>query len=167
MKHLFMSDILGKTFDSEEECIKAEKEHEAKLLVEEDAKKKVSKEISAQKKLLADNIAKADEELTKALEAYEVSKNDVKDLYDEARDEINDIISEVKAEAEEILAPTRSAVKDAQKAKLDAVSAFNKKFGAYEVKYTGEKAMNEYHRITNYVNSYFNSLVDSFFSNWF
>lgn len=159
MKTVFMSELLGKTFNSEAECLKAEREYTEKVHKAEEAKKLASKEVSAQKKLLADKIAKADEELTKALEGYEISKEDAEDIYKEAREEIDAIIAEAKDDADEILSDARNKVRDAQRAKFNAVQEFNKKFGAYEVKYTGEKAANEFNRI----NKYISNLMDSVF----
>lgn len=159
MKTVFMSELLGKTFNSEEECLKAEKAYTEKTRKEEEAKKLAAKEVSAQKKSLADKIAKADEELTKAMEGYELSKEDVEDIYKEAKEEIDAIIAEAKDEANEILSAAKDKVRAAQHAKFNAVKEFNEKFGTYEVKYTGEKAANEFNRINKYVSN----LMDSMF----
>ena len=49
MKTVYKSEVLNKTFDTEEECLAAEKEHEEKLAVEK-AKKAERKERAKKKK---------------------------------------------------------------------------------------------------------------------
>ena len=54
-----------------------------------------------------------------------------------------------------MLLQTKQAIKDAQKAKYDAIADFSKKYGKYSVIYTGEKAFQEMERARKYMDSLF------------
>lgn len=82
MKQLFKSEITGKVYDSEQECLDAEKEHQALI-----AKKDKEKE---DRKLAADEIKKAYEEYVKLCSDDRKKEQDVYNHYVTLRDEFID-----------------------------------------------------------------------------
>lgn len=137
-KMRYVSDKTGKSYDTEKECLKAEKEFD---LEQERKEKEVELQkglISKEKKELADRITEAEIELEKANKEYEL-----------AQDKATEILERSNKEVKEILDPAREKVKAAERAKRDAIIEFNKKFGVYTTKYTGEKAIEEFNKALN------------------
>lgn len=76
MKKLFYSEVLHKTFDSEDECVKAETEHLEKI----DAEKKRKEEFATARKARAKEVEDAYKKVMDALKEYEeLKKNFIKD----------------------------------------------------------------------------------------
>ena len=130
----YFSTTLNATFDTEEECKKAEAEFKAKKEAEIVATKKAEAEKKAKKKELADNVDKAEEAVTQAF---------------------NDL-EKAKKEAYEIIKPAQEALRKAQQDKIDAILEFRKNFGNYTKVYTGERALIEADRISKIFNNWFN-----------
>lgn len=83
MKQVFLSEKLNKYFDSEEECNKAEKEHEEKLaLVKAEQEKKL--ELEKQKKA----------ERKERAEAVTQAFKDADEAYKHAKDLLNEFVRE-------------------------------------------------------------------------
>lgn len=155
------SDKLNKPFDTEEECIKAEKEFdkEQKRIKEEldkaiAARRAEDEKLNTSKKEMSKIIEEADKKLAEANSVYKV-----------ARQKASEIIDEAKQKANEILSAAREKVTLAQEEKYKAVSAFNAKFGPYTISLTSEQAAEEFNKaITefNNLNSLFsrNSLLN-------
>ena len=133
---------------------KAEKEYEEEQFKIEAQKK----EISNEKKILADNIEKADEALDKAYNEYNIAKDKVNELMKESDDKINLIVEEYNEKMSSILDPAKKAIKDAQENKYKALSEFNDKFGVYNVRYTGDRAYKEFQRVSSWINDIFNRM---------
>lgn len=125
----YFSDITNKTYDSEKECLNAERDFLDKQKAEEEAKKARASEISNQKREAAARIEVATGDLAKACEDYENAEKHVKEIFKKAYDEAKPILMDAKL-----------AVRKAQENKFNAVKAFNDKFGPYKTVYTGEKA---------------------------
>ena len=108
--------------------------------------------ISLQKKELSNKVESAREELDKALEEYE-----------EAKKKAQKIVEDARKQAREILEPSEKKIAKCREDKYKALVEFNNRFGAYNVKYTGENARKEYDRWRKEIDSSF----DDFFKNFF
>lgn len=141
MKKIFYSEKLNKNFDTEKECLAAEKEYDNNLLAEQEKKSLTSK----RKKELSDNIVEAEKRVDSMYK-----------LYEEAREKARDIISKANQEAEDIL---RAAANDLEKATEDRmlqIQEFNKEFGPYMTRCTGDKALDEYKKVIRRMRDLFN-----------
>lgn len=141
MKVTYYSELLKKSFDSEDECLAAEAEYE-NVLAE---KKEKENSLSKMKKESANEIKEADDRLKLAL--AELKKT---------RIEANKIVVDARKKAEEIIKEAEQKALDAYNDKYKAVSNFNEKFGTYTKTYTGKEAIDE-----------LNNAINSMFSFWF
>ena len=144
----YYSDLLHKLFETSDECDNAEKEYQQKLQSEEQEKKERANAISREKKSLSDTIEATDADLNAAYEEYE-----------HAKEKVREILEKSNREALDILNPAKERVKKAQKARYEAVLAYNQKYGAYDVKYTGAKALSEFNRWNRYFSDFFSHFV--------
>lgn len=84
------------------------------------------------KKELANKIEQTDTNLKQAYADYKVAEQQVSEL------------SKTYLEAvDALLNPAKQAIKDAEKAKYEAIKEFNDMYGAYQVTYTGARAAEE------------------------
>lgn len=126
MKKVFYSEVLDRNFDSEEECVKAElKEKEKKYAL---SKNKANEEIQQSRK----QAAKVVEEAEKAVSA---AYKNLKEVEEKAREAYEKSISSAK-----------KALEEAEEKRYHAIEEFNKKFGVYTRRYTGEEAYKEFLR---------------------
>ena len=136
----YYSELTKKAYDTEDECVNAEK-----LFAEEEAKKKEeASNLSKEKKELAKIIDLADEELDRAYHEY-----------NDAREKATKIMSEAEAEAEKVVTEASNKVKAAQRKRYEAIYNFNKRFGVYTAHYDGDKALKELRRSTEWINNIF------------
>lgn len=145
----YYSEKLNKHFNTEKECLKAEKQYEREKQFiknnkslnefetpEEIAKDKVNKSlVSKEKKEYADKIKLAEEKLDEANNEYSI-----------AQDKAAKILEESNKQIKEILDSAKNKVTEAERARRDALLEFNKKFGVYTAHYTGEKAIEEFNK---------------------
>ena len=92
--------------------------------------------------------------------AIEEATDKVQDAYAAlkmAKEEAAKILDESNEKVENILKVATDDLKEAQKARTDAIVAFNSKFGPYSTVYTGEKARKDYLEISQLFNDLFNS----------
>ena len=143
----FYSEILEKFYDDPETLESAEAVYQQKIADEEAKAKARSEEISHRKKELANAIEDADNELDAAYAAYEEAKKTCDEMY-----------AETKRLAAEIMEPATQIVKNAQKKRVEAISAFNKEFGAFRTTYTGDNAQKEFERALSGYDSLFKYL---------
>ena len=136
----YYSEKLNKTFDTEADCLAAEKKHEEELA----AKKKQEEQALATKKELAKEIESAEEKVNLAYKDYDAAVEAVKKL----REEFN-------KKAEEILNPAKEAISKAQEDRYKAIRAFNERYGVYTTTLSGDKAAKELDRITHWIDSVF------------
>lgn len=108
----YFSEKLNKTFDTPEECMKAEEEFEAK----EKETKAVAE--SKKKKELVKAIEESEEKLDKAYAEYELAKKNA-----------SDIVKKANIEAREILSKAEDVVAQASNDRINAISEFNKNYG--------------------------------------
>lgn len=140
----YFSEKLNQTFDTEKECLEAERKDQVNKQILEGQKSKHKKE-------LANAIEDADKKL-----------NEANRLYDVAKQKAADILEKSNKEVKEILETAEKEVKKVNEEKLNAILAFNKEFGEYSVTYTGEKAAIEYNNILKS----FQSDLRRFFNNF-
>ncbi len=145
----FYSDVLNKFFDTASECSEAEETYKLQKQEIEKQKKEQQALISKDKKELSDNIRLAEDNLAKAYEEYELAKDEAKKILEESNQKVLDLLN-----------PAKEEIKKCQKARYDAISKFNQKYGAYTVQYTGDKAFQELKRTSNW-------LFDDFFKHFF
>lgn len=140
----YYSEILNKTFDTEKECFDAEKAFAKEQKINSDDKKTQN---SKSKKELALAIQQAEKEIDEADKLYGIAQLKAAKILDESN-----------RKAEEILEEAQKRVRDAEKRRLDAIQAFNMKFGAYTKTITGEKALDEFNKAIQR----FHSVLDDF-----
>lgn len=146
----FYSETLDKVFETEKECLKAErdfaleqKKKEEERKTQEEKAKEEKALISKQKKECADKIAKAEEELRIAQENYKVAQDKAAQILEESNKQVTDLLNTAQEE-----------IKKAQRAKRDAIVEFSNKFGAYTKSYTGEKAIEEFNKALDTLNPF-------------
>lgn len=142
----------GKTYDSVEACLQAEKELEAAQARKEQEEAEKKSAISARKKELATCVKEAEDKLAAAQTDLE-----------EAREAARKIVEEAQAKAKDIVRVAADAYKEASTARYQAIREFNKEFGTYTTTYTGQKALEEYRRTLNHFDDLFNNI----FKVWF
>lgn len=125
MKKMFYSEILNKYFDSEEECVKQELAEKNKQVAIAQKKKE-----SEQTKL------ESRKQAAKIVEAAEAA------LY-EARDDLRKAEVEAREAYEKIVSPAKKKLQEAEHKRYEAITEFNKKFGVYTKRYTGQEAKDE------------------------
>lgn len=141
----FYSDVLGKLFDSEEECKQAEEKYNKEKEEKEAERKAKAALVSREKKELSDAVEAAEAKLSKAYEEYDLAKEEVKKILEESNQKALDILN-----------PAKDAIREAQKERYTAISEFNKKYGIYTAQYTGDKAFREFKRATSWIEDFFN-----------
>lgn len=103
------------------------------------------------KKELANKIEQADTTLKQAYADYKVAEQQVSEL------------SKTYLEAvDALLNPAKQAIKDAEKAKYEAIKEFNNMYGVYQITVTGAKAADEFMRSMDKLASIHNSLFKTF-----
>lgn len=147
----YYSDILKKNFNTEKECLEAEKQHALKS--NEESKKQT--QLSLRKKALAKEIDDADVKVTEANK-----------LYDIAKDKARKILEDANKQAEKVLEEAEVKVREAEENKLKALQTWSKEFGTYSKTYTGQKALEEYKKSIERFNN-FSSILDHFFDKLF
>ncbi len=131
----YYSEILEQFYDDADKLIADETAHLEMIAAEEARLEEQKKKETNRKKTLATAIEVADAELEKAYKEFEAAKESCKKILDESN-----------AKMVEILKPATELVKNAERARLDAVKAFNKEFGVFKTSYTGERAQKEFER---------------------
>lgn len=139
----YYSEKLDEIFESEKELNDAES-----AILKKEAEEE--KQLSLTKK--------EKKELAKAVDEAEEKLNEAYSNYDVAREEASKIMAEAKEKCKEILEPAKTAIKEAERAKWDAIVAFNGKFGRYMKVYTGDEALREFKKANNWLDNLFNSL---------
>lgn len=147
------SDLLNKPFDTEEECIKAEKAFKAEQKRQQEEIDRIVAERKAKEEAL--NVSK--KELSKAIEDATKKADEANSLYEAVKEKAQSILNEAKKQANDLLESARAKVREAEKEKYEAIAAFNKKFGTYTTTLTGEKAAKEYNNVVRRFSDFWNS----------
>lgn len=137
MKKVFYSEALNKYFDSEEECIKQE-------LIEKNKNEIKQKSISVEEQK-----AESRKQAAKVVESAERAVS-------EAYDELKKAEDKARIAYKNIVNPAKEKLQKAEKQRLEAIIDFNKKFGVYTKRYTGQEANDEFLRSLTYIEDLFN-----------
>lgn len=140
----YYSEILKEQFNTEKECLEAEAKHKQEL-EEQKAKENEAKLI----------VSKEKKELSKAVEEAEKAVADAFAQYELVEVQVADLIAECNKKVEELRKPAKQAIQKAEQQKYEAIAAYNKKYGTYSVVYTGDKAFNEFKRLSSIVDKLF------------
>ena len=154
----YFSEELNKNFDTEEECIKAEKAYQLEQKKNEEKLQKALQE----KKDRDNEIALSKKEMASKIEEATAKVDEANSIYEAAKEKATSILNKAKEEASNILEVAKNKVREAEKSRYEAVSAFNKKFGPYNVTLTGEKAANEYNKAVKRFNNIFSEFLSDF-----
>lgn len=133
---LYYSEILNKTFKTEDELKEQEEKHLAKIKDDEKSKKALVKEIETK-----------DEEIRKAREAVKQAKEDGEKILCEAYMERKELLEKASADLEKV-----------QKERAELIANFADKYGMYQKVYTGKKAEEEFRSLCDCYNSLFSDL---------
>ena len=147
----YVSEITGRTYCSEADCLKDEKDFLDKKAKAEEEKKLKEQAIVNEKKELALKI----DESTKSLK-------EAQELYDKAKEECAKILEESNNRVVKILNKAKENLDLAKTDRFKKISEFNKKFGPYKTSFTGEEAKKELERINKEFNldSFLNMVSD-------
>ena len=140
----YFSEVTNKYYDSEQECLEAEKKFEEEKKKSELAIAEKKSAISKRKKELSDSITLSDKKVEYAYKELETARTEADKIVKEAREKANSLVKEAvkKVEAE-----------TSERAKQ--IAKFNEEFGPYTVTYTGNMAEEEYNRIIHRINEMF------------
>lgn len=130
----YYSDELKKFFDTEEQCLA------------EEEKARVAKE---EKKITKAKLAKAVED----------TERDLEDAYNElekAKQEVEKLQKEYDKKVDSIMNPVSARIKECSKNRAEAIKKFNDNFGVYTTTYTGNRALNEFAKINNILDNFWN-----------
>lgn len=142
----YYSEILKEQFNTEKECLEAEAKYQLKKYTEEQkAKENEAKLIASKEK----------KELSKAVEEAEKAVADAFAQYELVEAQVTELIDECNKKVEELRKPAKQAIQKAEQQKYEAIAAYNKKYGTYSVVYTGDKAFNEFKRLSSIVDKLF------------
>lgn len=126
----YYSEKLNKTFDTAEECRKAELDFDNAQLSKE--MEEVAKDVEKKSK------SKEKKELVKKIEAASESVKAAKDEYQKAREKAAKILEYSNREIEKLLNAAEDKVREAKKAEFEAIAEFNERFGPYVRQYTAD-----------------------------
>ena len=146
----YYSEVLNSYFNTEKECLEAEKNR--KVRVSED--KQETKENSLQKEK---------KEAAKKVEQAELALSEAYDELQLAKQKAGEIMQTAKTQCAEIISEASKKVREKEGEKLVAIRNFNDRFGVYSKIYTGEKATREITRINNLLSDLFGSNLSSHF----
>lgn len=151
----YYSEKTNKHYDSEQECLDAEKQFDEDSKKRELAVAEKKALVSKQKKELSDAIANADKKVDEAYQGLEAARKEAAAIIKEARERANALVNEAAKKVE-----TETSERATQIAK------FNEQFGPYMVTYTGSKAEEEYNRMVHQIREMFDWNPFSFSFHW-
>lgn len=141
----YYSESLKKFYDSESDLLKAEEEEKKQQAIAETSRKEMAK-----------NIEEANTRIDKAYQEYEVAKK-----------KVDDLIAETRQKVKSILDPAKKEISDAENARMEAIKEFNEKYGVYTETFSGDKAVEQYNRVLNQINSTFENFWKPFYNRLF
>lgn len=156
----YFSEKLNKTFDTPRACEEAEAQYDKE---QERIKKELERAVKEKEQKEAE-LAKSKKEASKAIEEATASLQEANKLYEVARQKAADILDASNKEANSILDAAAAKVKKAQEERLQAVLAFNKKYGTYTTTLTGKEAADEYQKCLKELSNTFKNIWRDF---WF
>lgn len=136
----YFSELTNKTYNSEAECIEAEK-----AFKEEELKKAEKLNATSKRK----------KELSKLIEAADLEADKEYQNYHQVKEDASKIIAEAETKADKMIREAAKRVSDARKKKYQAISDFNKEFGTYVVQYDDDKALKDLKQANDWLNEIF------------
>lgn len=140
----YYSEKLNEMFNSAEELLAAEGKivkAKKKATAEPAPDKQAEPEVPTRKQLAA-AVESADNAVKEAYVNYETAKTKAEELSKKYLEEINNIME-----------PAKTAVKNAEQQRYEAIRKFNDSYGAYQVTYTGTRAADELMKAISRMNS--------------
>lgn len=145
----FYSEVTKQLYDTQDQLVEAELKFNNQNVNKRMAKaeKLVKNEELPTKKQLAAEVEAAEQKVSEAKANMELAKQRAQELSKKYLEEIDAIIE-----------PAKQQLKDAQKARYDAIQRFNEAYGAYTTTYTGARAADEFARAVADMTSFFPGL---------
>lgn len=140
-------ELAGQVFDSVEACAAAEREVDKLKQLEHEK----NSAIVTRKKQLVKDIEAADKRVKEAYDARIKTKEEVKKILEESNKKMMSMLDDANVK-----------VREAEKARRDAILAYNNEFGTYQAVYTGERAQTEFDRLTKQFDSTFTDMIRRF-----
>lgn len=142
-------ELAGQMFDTVQECNEAE----AKVEIQRAKDAELAKKSSNRKRELVKGIDEADKAVDAAYENFEAVKKEVQKLVVDTNSKMTSMIN-----------TAASKIKEAEKARTDAILKYNAEFGSYQRVYSGDRAKAEYNRIEKQFANAFNDILSAFIS---
>ena len=98
--------------------------------------------------------------------AVEVADNQLKEAYanyESAKAKVEELSKKYLEEVDCILEPAKKTVKEAERARYEAIRKFNDTYGAYQVTYTGARAADEMMKAISNINGKARTLLRDMF----
>lgn len=149
----YYSEVLNSYFNTEKECLEAEKNR--KVRVAEDRQEAKENSLQKEKKEAAKKVEQAEAALSEAYDELQLAKQ-----------RAGEIMQEAKTQCAEMISRASKKVNEKEGEKLIAIRNFNERFGVYSKVYTGEKASKEMARVNNLLNNWFDFNTLSKYFGW-
>lgn len=147
----FYSDVTMKLYDTQEQLEADERKFNSQNLNKRMAK--------------ADKLEKNDEvklpskkQLAAEVEAAESKVNEAQANLELAKQRAQGLSKKYLEELDGIMEPAKQQLKDAQRARYEAIQRFNEAYGAYQTTYTGARAADEFARAVSDLTTFFPGL---------
>jgi len=133
----FYSEVTKQLYDSQEQLVEAERAFSSQ---------NVNKRMAKSDKLLKNEEMKipSKKQLAAEVEAAETKVSEAKANMELAKQKAQEVSKRYLEEIDAIMEPAKQQLKDAQKARYDAIQRFNETYGAYTTTYTGARAADEF-----------------------
>lgn len=133
----FYSEVTRQLYDSQEQLVEAERAFSSQ---------NVNKRMAKSDKLLKNEEMKipSKKQLAAEVEAAETKVSEAKANMELAKQKAQEVSKRYLEEIDAIMEPAKQQLKDAQKARYDAIQRFNETYGAYTTTYTGARAADEF-----------------------
>lgn len=146
----FYSEVTKQLYDTQEQLVEAERQVACKPVKRmakiNDVEKKEDAKLPTKKQLAAE------------VEAAEIKVDEAKANLELAKQRAQEISKKYLEEIDSIMEPAKQQLKDAQRARYEAIQRFNENFGAYQKTYTGSQAADEFARAVADMSTFFPSL---------
>ena len=149
----------GKEYQSEKECLIADKKYQAAINAQKEKEEKEKRELEERLSKEKAALSARKKELAKAVEDSSEKLDQARKLYQTAKKRAQEILSNARKEADDIIGVAAKELDKASYDRMDAISKFNKEFGAYKTVITGNDAIDEHNILVNSVESFLRSLV--------
>lgn len=142
----FYSEVTKQLYDTQEQLVEAERKATCK---KEPIKRMVKPEepkVPSKKQLATD------------VEVAEAKVDEAKANLELAKQRAQEISKKYLEEIDALMEPAKQQLKDAQRARYEAIQRFNETYGAYQKTYTGTQAADEFARAVADMSTFFPGL---------